>query len=323
MTQSMYVKEESIKELRIQLEYLTSELNKITSHIQLLEIPDELVGNSDIEPENEISELLRKQNVISHEIIAVKKRIHRLSAKTILKVELLILPIVVVLLIFVTINYAIMPTELATLKSRISIEDLRGDTSSDYNYWNLLNQKPLTVNIENNAKLSDQKIQNVKDAIVSMDTVKDNSFAYDSTNDNKSHFKGWQGALATVSNTKHSIPQKFDIIQTSNGNGEVVISLSTMKDDQGYSGFTRILTDGNQIRKVFITIYDAEGLTSGQLESIVRHDFGQALGLPLIDKSDDLMHESFMNHSDISTCDVKYLQKLYNDEKPSNDFCDG
>jgi hypothetical protein len=47
------------------------------------------------------------------------------------------------------------------------------------------------------------------------------------------------------------------------------------------------------------------------------------LGLPLIDKSDDLMHESFMNHSDISTCDVKYLQKLYNDEKPSNDFCDG
>ena len=320
MTQRMYNKGESIKQLRIQLEYLTSELNKITGHIQLLEIPEEVGVITDTEPEKEISDLLRKQNTISHEIIAVKKRIHRLSAKTILKVELLILPIVIILLIFVTINYTFTPTESTTLHSQYLVEDLGGSTS-DYNYWSI-NQIPLTVNIENSAHLSDQKIQYVKDAITSTDTVTSNSLVYNSETKNQYYFKGWQGALATTSNTKHSIPQQFDVIQSTSGNGDIVISLSSMKNEQGYSGFTRILTDGNHIRKVIIVIYDAEKLTSTQLESIVRHDFGQALGLTQINNPNDLMHDSFMtNNSYISTCDVSFLEKLYNDEKPSNGFC--
>ena len=319
MTQRMYNKEESIKQLRIQLEYLTSELNKITGNIQLLEIHDEPGAIQDVEPENEISDLLRKQNAISHEIIAVKKRIHKLSAKTILKVELLILPIVVILLLFVTINYTFAPIESTMLKSRYLVEDLQGGTS-DYNYWNI-SQIPLIVDIDG-ANLSDQKIEAVKNAITSTDVISSNSFVYNSQIENKDYFKGWQGALTDISNTKHSIPQRFDVVQSTNGNGDIAISFSSLKDEQGYSGFTRVLTDGNHIRKVFITIYDVDRLTSTQLESIVRHDFGQALGLTQTNNPNDLMHDSFMtNHSYISACDVNSLEKLYNDEKPSNDFC--
>ena len=319
MTQSMHNKEESIKQLRIQLEYLTSELNKITGHIQLLEIPDEPEVILNVEPEKEISDLLRKQNTISHEIIAVKKRIHKLSAKTILKVELLILPIVVILLLFVTINYTFAPIEPTMLKSRYLVEDLQGSTS-DYNYWNI-NQIPLIVNIDS-ANLSDQKIQSVKNAITSTDVINSDSLVYNSQTANKDYFKGWQGALANIPNTKHFIPKRFDIVQSTNGNGDIVISFSSLKDEQGYSGFTRVLTDGNHIRKVFITIYDVNKLTSTQLEAVVRHDFGQALGLTQTNNSNDLMHDSFMtNNSYISTCDVNSLEKLYNDEKPLNDLC--
>ena len=113
MTQRMQANEESIKQLRGKLEHLTNELSKTTEYIQLLEIQDEIKSKTDnicIEPEHEISELLQKQNTISHEIILVKKRIQKLSAKTILKIELLILPVVIILLFFVATNQVIQPS---------------------------------------------------------------------------------------------------------------------------------------------------------------------------------------------------------------------
>ncbi len=47
MTQRMQAKEESIKQLRSQLEHLTNELNKTTEYIQLLEIQDESKSKRD------------------------------------------------------------------------------------------------------------------------------------------------------------------------------------------------------------------------------------------------------------------------------------
>jgi hypothetical protein len=326
MTQRMQAKEESIKQLRSQLEHLTNELNKTTEYIQLLEIQDESKSKRDsLEPEHEISELLQKQNTISHEIILVKKRIQKLSAKTILKIELLILPVVVVLLFFVATNYAIQPSSdvNSSIKTRYMTENLRGGITDDYKYWNVANKTPLVVNIENNAGVNDQNIQAVKNAIMSTETVTDdNSQVYHPDSGPVKYFKGWQGAVQTTSNTKHYIPEKFNIIQSPNGEGQIVITLSTIKDENGYSSITRTIVDGNQILKVFITIYDAGKLTGIQTESIVRHEFGHALGLPNTSNTSDLMQDSIsINHSYISACDINALQKLYNDVKPSDDFC--
>jgi hypothetical protein len=327
MTQKMQTKEESIKQLRDQLEHLTNELNKTTEYIQLLEIQDEskIKDSLDSEPEHEISELLQKQNTISHEIILVKKRIQKLSAKTILKIELLILPVVVVLLFFVATNYAIQPSAdvSPTIKTRYVTENLRGSVTDDYKYWNVANKTPLLVTIENNAGVSEQNIQAVKTAIMSTETITDdNSQTYNSGLGSSKYFKGWQGAVKTISDTKHYIPEKFSIIQSTSGEGQVVITLSTIKDDNGYSGVTRTIVDGNQILKAFITIYDAGKLTDTQTESIVRHEFGHALGLPHTSNTSDLMQDAIStDHSYISSCDINALQKLYNNEKPSDDFC--
>src|SRR5579872_997158 len=179
MTQRMQTKEESIKQLRNKLAYLTNELNRTTEYIQLLEIQDDLKSrrdSADPEPEHEISELLQKQNTISYEIILVKKRIQKLSAKTILKIELLILPIVIILLFFVATNYVIQPSETdSSIKTRYMTENLQGSTMDDNKYWNIIGETPLVVNIENNAGVSAQNIQAVKNAIISTETITEDS----------------------------------------------------------------------------------------------------------------------------------------------------
>ena len=320
MTQRMQANEESIKQLRCKLEHLTNELSKTTEYIQLLEIQDEIKlknDNIDVEPEHEIIELLQKQNTISHEIILVKKRIQKLSAKTILKIELLILPVVIILLFFVATNYVIQPSSEGdpSIKTRYTIENLQGSTTDDYKYWNVASNTPLVVNIINNAGVSDQNIQAVKNAITSTETVSDGS-------SQAKYFKGWQGAVQTIPDTKHYIPERFNIIQSSSSEGQIVITLSTIKDGNGYSGITKTIVDGNQILKAFITIYDADKLTDVQTESIVRHEFGHALGLPHTSNTSDLMYDSITtNHSYISVCDTEALQKLYNEVKPSEGFC--
>lgn len=328
MTQRMQAKEYSIKQLRNHLEHLTNELSKTTEYIQLLELQDGLRVKKDdfgFEPEQEISDLLQKQNTISHEIILVKKRIQKLSAKTILKIELLILPIVVILLFFVAANYVIPSADIdSTIKTRYVTENLQGSTTDDVMYWDVNNQTPLVVTIENNAKVTEQKIQSIENAIISTETItRDSSQLYHSNSGTDKYFTGWQGALETTPVTKHNIPEKFNVIQSSNGEGQIVITLSKIKDRDGYYGTTRTIVNGNQILKAFITIYGADKLTNTQIGSIVRHEFGHALGLPLTNNAADLMYESITtNNPYISECDIDALQKLYNGIKPSDDFCD-
>lgn len=328
MAQKLTNKEYSIKQLRSQLEYLTSELNKTTEKIQLLEISDNSSPENislELESEPEISELIKKQNVISHEIITVRKRIQKLSAKTILKAELLILPVVIVLLFFVTTNYSIQPTEqMPTIKTHYVVEDLQGSTVDNYNHWNL-HSSTLTVNIKNSANVDDQKIQDIKNAIVSTDKITDDgTLLYNTQTKTKTeYFRGWQGAVNTISsNTKYNIPEKFNFIQSTNGEEDILVTLSTVKSADGYSGVTRTIVNGNQILKAFITIYDSNKLTDDQLESIVRQELGHALGLPYTDNSQDLMNESIMtSHSYITECDLNALQEVYNDIQPSGNFC--
>src|SRR5574337_728532 len=154
MNQKMRDKENSIKHLRIQLENLTKEIDKTTGHLQLLEIRDELnskIMHTNSESEQEISELIRKQNTISHEIIEIRKRIQRLSAKTILKVELIVLPMIVPLLFYIVTNYVIPPSDhLPPIKTHYFVENLRGNTADDYNSWSLSSGTGMVVNIENN-----------------------------------------------------------------------------------------------------------------------------------------------------------------------------
>ena len=325
MSQKMNDKENSIKQLRIHLQHLTEELNKTTAHLQLMEIEGTSnLLHPDSEAKQEISKLIRRQNTISYEIITVRKRIQRLSVKTILKVELLVLPILFILLFYVATNYSIYyPDHISSIKTRYLIENLRGGTTDNYKYWNIMNGTPLIVNIENHAQIGSEKINAVKKAILSTDVVNGDSslFSHSVSGSKSKYFKGWQGAVKDTGGIKHYVPEKFDVVESPNGIGDIVITLSSMSDADSYSGITKTIVDGKQILKAFITIYDSDKLTDDQIESIVRHEFGHALGLPNTSNPVDLMHDTIKINSYISECDIDALKKLYDDSKPTEDFC--
>lgn len=321
-------KEISIKQLKLQLLALTKELNKTTEQLQLLEL-HETQHNKSFEEEisaEDISELVTKQNRISHEIITIKKKIQKLSAKTILKTELLVLPIIAVLLFYgISDYYQTNTTDLhSNMKTRYLIENLQGSADVTPKYWNLARGAPLTVSIINPDHLSQDKIDAVKAAILSTDVVHiDNSLLNKSPQGGKSeYFTGWKGALSTVGNTEFYVPTDFDIVESDNGPGQIVITLSHLEDPDGYSGYTRSVIDDSQILKSFITIYDADRLTDNQITVIVRHEFGHALGLPHTSDPEDLMHATIQtDYPFVSQCDAEAIQSLYNNGTLSNGFC--
>lgn len=319
-------KGKSIKQLRLQLLALTRELNKTTEQLQLLELHVNLNQTFDDNlPPDEISELIRKQNRISHEIITVKKRIQKLGAKTILKAELVVLPILIVLLFYgISNQYYVNPPDTTNhIKTRYLIENLQGETGDTYKYWNIVKGTPLTVSIVNPNQISQEKINVVKEAILSTAPIYvDNSIIGNTPSSGKTeYYEGWQGALSTIHNTKYYVPNQFNIVESTTGPGQIVITLSHLEDPDGYSGYTRSVVDDSQILKSFITIYDADRLSDNQLAAIVRHEFGHALGLPHTANPQDLMHAEIQtDYPYISQCDISAIQTLY-DGHPSYNNC--
>ncbi|MDE1763472.1 MAG: matrixin family metalloprotease [Thaumarchaeota archaeon] len=318
----------SIKQLRLQLLSLTKELNKTTEQLQLLELHE--IGSDQPHDENihpeEISELIRKQNKISHEIITVKKRIQKLSAKTILKVELIVLPILAILLFYGTTNHyqtnILDPTD--PLKTRYLIENLQGQAGDTYKHWNIAENTPLTVSIVNPDHLSQEKINVIKEAILSTTPMHiNNDLLGKSPQDGTSeYYEGWKGALNTIKGTEFYVPNQFSVIESDSGPGQIVIVLSHLEDPDGYSGYTRSVVDDSQILKSFITIYDADKLSDNRLAAVVRHEFGHALGLPHANDPQDLMHATIQtNYPYISECDITAVQSLYDGNTDGNAYC--
>lgn len=318
-------KDRSIKQLRVHLQHLTEELDKTTANLQLMEIGDAPnVSRINPEIEEEISRLVRKQNLLSHEIIEIRKRIQRLSARTILKAELLILPVLFVLISYVAINSWIYFGEpAASLKTWYTTENLRGGPADSFAYWDINDGAPLVVNIEDNAHVDKVKLDAVKNAILSTDMIIDESSFLDHIGPiNKSeYFKGWQGALRDIPGLKHTIPDSFQVVESPNSVGDVIITLYPTGESNDYSGFTKTITDGKHILKTFIAIYNSDKLSGEQIETITRQQFGHALGLPYTSNQADLMHGPILINSYISKCDINTLKKLYDETSISDDFC--
>ncbi|MEO2221047.1 MAG: matrixin family metalloprotease, partial [Nitrosopumilus sp.] len=70
------------------------------------------------------------------------------------------------------------------------------------------------------------------------------------------------------------------------------ILLTDEVNGDGYSGFTKSIADEtqNQILKSEITIFDASSITNADLEKLLRHEFGHAIGLAHSSAIEDLMY---------------------------------
>jgi len=133
---------------------------------------------------------------------------------------------------------------------------------------------------------------------------------------------GWAGALANIPETKIPVPKIFEVLNSQKSNGDIVVILSNIKDRSGNTGYTKTILEGEEIVKAFITIYDVDSLSNTQLATIMRHEFGHALGLGHSTAPEDLMAPTIdMTFPYISDCNIAAIADLYNEYSDGTTIC--
>lgn len=215
--------------------------------------------------------------------------------------------------------------DMSNYNSNYVIQNLQGDTVNTWVSWNIENGRTIHVHVVNNANLPQDMINSMENAIMSTKIVSidDSQTGKGPKGSSSIYYVGWEGAAINAYSepTKLYIPQKFDINGSPDGVGDVEIILTNDVNPDGYSGYTKSLVDGNQILKSKITIYKANKLDADNLEAIVRHEFGHAMGLGHSTASEDLMSPILPDYPYISGCDVDTLKELYNGDKNSKVVC--
>lgn len=214
---------------------------------------------------------------------------------------------------------------LGSIKSNYIVQNLKGDTIDTWLSWRLVDGYVINVNLIDGQKYPD-KADIVKTVILSEESIEiDNSLLHKGPKGTTStYYVGWTGALEHTNPTSLYIPHKFNIIESSKGEGDITIKLTPQSNGDGYSGYTKSIADdsNNQILKSEITIYDIDKLSKAQFETILRHEFGHALGLAHSTAPEDLMHPTIeTDYPYISSCDVDAMVSLYDGGKKSKVTC--
>lgn len=321
MLRKAVLEQKSLNKLKAHLDLMKKELDYTNHQIQSLENNKKLSEweKIDFVAGKSIDELRNQGNQLSEEIAKVQKEVTKSRSKTLLITELTLLPVLFLLFMFSGIGTNFLGSsidETSSFKTRFLIENLRGDTIDTWKSWRLVGTT-MNVNIVNARGMPEEQVEIITNAITSEETIDvDDSITHKGPKGSTSiYFKGWTGALNYITNkeTKFNIPTGFNVIKSYGGEGDVIITLSNLRDSDGYTGYTKSVVDGNEILKSFITIYDVSNLTDEQLSTIVRHEFGHALGLGHSTAPEDLMAPTIdMTVPYISECNVAAITDLYN-----------
>jgi hypothetical protein len=310
-----------LSRLKLHVDVMKKELDYTTKQIKLLEKNRKVSEWEKIDHINgkSIDELKHQEKNLSQEITQIQKEIKKSQSKTLIITELSLLPVVVLLILISGLGNSIMDftnDETTSFKTRHLIEDLRGDTVDTWKSWRLVGTT-LNVNVLNSKGLSENRIDVIKNAITSEESLEiDDSLTHKGPKGfSSTYFTGWAGALKHIASkdTLYNIPTDFNVITSNGGEGDVIITLSNLRDGDGYTGYTKSVVDGNEILKSFITIYDVTNLTDEQLGTILRHEFGHAIGLGHSTAPEDLMAPNIdMTVPYISECNISAVIDLYN-----------
>ncbi len=253
--------------------------------------------------------------------------------KTISKKQFLFLSSFIIaslMILFIVDQYVLFDDDILidkSMKSKFVIENLRGDTIDTMKSWRILPDDTLNVNLINGNVLTVEQYDAVDKVITSMDSIQLDDYLLNKgqMGSESTYYLGWAGAMSEAAkiNTVYSLPVNFNLFQSSTGEGHIIIDFSNLIDVDGFSGYTRSVLQDGEILKSHITIYDIENLEPSDLATIIRHEFGHALGLGHSTDPEDLMAPTIMTEFPyISECDVDAMRVLYNGHESGMVICE-
>jgi len=214
---------------------------------------------------------------------------------------------------------------IGLFSSEYIVKNLKGDSTSFFKNWKISEGESLSINILNPISISEDSIDIIKNTILSTETIDigDTIKFSDSEYLGSTYYVGWKGALETTSKTKIPIPKNFKIINSKKSEGDIIVILSNIKDRSGNTGYTKTVIENGQILKAFITIYDVNSLSKDQLGTIMRHEFGHAMGLDHSTFTKDLMAPTIdMTYPYIAHCNIIAIYDLYNENSSGTTSCE-
>ncbi len=196
------------------------------------------------------------------------------------------------------------------LKSDLLMKNPRGNIINTWAVWLKVEGDRFHIHTINSPEITQERLGVISSVLFSDDTYANDQVGY----------YGWNRVLSELSTVKthFPIPSNIHPHVTDLGEGDIVIRLTTQRNENGYTGFTNLLVDDNnhQMLKAEITIYEVDKLSSDDLSLILRHELGHGLGLGHSDSSKDLMNDVIQRDEPyISECDVNALIELYNNSK--------
>lgn len=169
--------------------------------------------------------------------------------------------------------------------------------------WKDVQDNIIPVLIIRDAKVSENQVDIVEDAINSKEVK----------NSGRTLFLGWNEGIKEISKSFGVKVPTLEIQHKLEGTEAIIIHLTSRTNAAGFNGYTNLFYDTNgNIQKAMVTIYNTDELNKTQLESIIRHEIGHALGLGHTNVENDLMQSTInMNFNAISLLDLQALAYIY------------
>ena len=198
-------KKESLNRVKSHLEVMKKELDGVSTQIKLIEKNRNFSEWDKIDFVNgrSIEELRLQEKKLSGEISVIQKKLKNSKSKSLLITELFLLPVVFLLFVSSGIGTDFFDKPLekdSALKTRVFVENLRGDTVDTWKSWRLVGDS-MNVNIVNARGIPEEQIDIIINAITSDEILEiDDSISHKGPKGSKSvYYTGWAGALNQAS----------------------------------------------------------------------------------------------------------------------------